>query len=77
MFEFIRMMRKFTMILSIFLLFGGVASAQQQGSGGAKKIDTAVFLAVWASAGAAIMSAAKLIKSVPFPFTGRIIDLLC
>jgi len=37
----------------------------------------AVFLAVWASAGAVIMSAAKLIKSVPFSFTGRIIDPLC
>jgi len=44
MFEAIRMMRKFTMILSIFLLFAGVALAQQPGSGGAKKIDTCALL---------------------------------
>jgi hypothetical protein len=44
MFEVIRMMRKSTMILSTFLLFAGVASAQPQGSGGAKKIDTCALL---------------------------------
>jgi hypothetical protein len=44
MFDFFPMMRKSTMILSIFLLFAGVASAQQPGSGGAKKIDTCALL---------------------------------
>jgi hypothetical protein len=44
MIEVIRMMRKFTMALSVFLLFAGVASAQQPESGGAKKIDTCALL---------------------------------
>jgi hypothetical protein len=44
MFEFIRMMRKSTMALSVFLLFTGVASAQQPESSGAKKIDTCALL---------------------------------
>jgi len=44
MFEFIRMMRKFTMALSAFLMFAGIASAQQPESGGAKKIDPCALL---------------------------------
>ncbi len=44
MVEVIRMMRKSTMALSVFLLFAGVASAQQPESGGAKKIDTCALL---------------------------------
>lgn len=44
MVEVIRMMRKSTMALSVFLLFTGVASAQQPESGGAKKIDPCALL---------------------------------